>query len=666
MHRRMIHIVVLAVVVGSLLAASPARAAAYPPLAVRVTQAGVVTVTDAQLAAVGWSLPMPRDRVTLSRRGQALPLTDTGSGFAFVGLPSESRWSREAVYWLSVNDAPAPRAPLPSRLPVPLAWEPDVLYARHQATARGDSWWAGELRGTLTISAMFTLPDAIPAGTPLQLRLRGAEANSSHAVAVAAGGQSIGAVTWDDSSTGAQVVTRTLSLPAHAAGPLRVDLALASSGDTVLVDDLTLPTVFPPAGSVAVPDPLPAVPLPVDLAGAGLLIITHPAFRPALDPLIAAHTRLGRRVAVVDVQAAYDAFSFGERDPEAIRSLIRQTRPTAVLLVGAGTTALRQEAPARPTFIPPYLIRSAQDGETACDTCYTRLNDGDPTAQLLPDIPIGRFPVTTLAEAQTLVAKTVTYLTAPPAGAWQSQALFLADNDYQADGTPDGAESFVQTAETGITVLPRGIRVSRFYYAPDRAPEDAYDSDVGRLRCRLFRAIDGGSKYDTHCPQNPPGAETGAALFVYVGHGSPWQWAYTAPDAPTSYLWYLYDADARKNGDRLPILLTMTCLSGDFANPILQTNDEHLLLWPNGGVVASLSSSGEGVNTGHARLLPGLLVRLYAVVGDRTLGAAHLAGLEALQGATPDLAFAFNVLGDPLIRAPFVPVSSVNLPVVWR
>jgi hypothetical protein len=432
------------------------------------------------------------------------------------------------------------------------------------------------------------------------------------------------------------------------------------------VDDLTLPTVFPPAGSVAVPDPLPAVPLPVDLAGAGLLIITHPAFRPALDPLIAAHTRLGRRVAVVDVQAAYDAFSFGERDPEAIRSLIRQTRPTAVLLVGAGTTALRQEAPARPTFIPPYLIRSAQDGETACDTCYTRLNDGDPTAQLLPDIPIGRFPVTTLAEAQTLVAKTVTYLTAPPAGAWQSQALFLADNDYQADGTPDGAESFVQTAETGITVLPRGIRVSRFYYAPDRAPEDAYDSDVGRLRCRLFRAIDGGSKYDSHCAQNPPGAETGAALFVYVGHGSPWQWAYTAPDAPTSYLWYLYDADARKNGSRLPILLTMTCLSGDFANPVLQANDERLLLWPNGGVVASLSSSGEGVNTGHARLLRGMLARLYAVAGDRTLGAAHLAGLEALQGATPDLAFAFSLLGDPLVVAPFVPVSSVNLPLILR
>jgi hypothetical protein len=37
-----------------------------------------------------------------------------------------------------------------------------------------------------------------------------------------------------------------------------------------------------------------------------------------------------------------------------------------------------------------------------------------------------------------------------------------------------------------------------------------------------------------------------------------------------------------------------------------------------------------------------------------------------LQGATPDLAFAFNVLGDPLVVVPFVPVSSVNLPFIVR
>jgi len=647
--------------------ASPVYATAFPPLAVRVTQAGSVTITDAMLAQAGWSLPLPRERVTLSRRGQPLPLTDSGSSFAFVGLSSESRWTHEAVYWLTVADSPALRAALPAQLPTPLRWEPDLLYERHEETLRGDSWWSGELRGSQTVSATLDLPAAMAAGTTLELRLRATETRSGHAVSVTAGGQFAGSVSWDDPPTGAQVVTRTVSLPARSAGPLRVDLALASSGgDTVMVDDLTLPAIFPSASPVSVPAPAPAIPLPGDLGGAGLLIITHSAFRSALDPLIAAHTAQGWRVAVVDVQAAYDAFSFGDRDPEAIRQLIRQARPAAVLLVGAGTTALRQDVPARPTFIPPYLIRDMRGGETACDTCYTRLNSGDPMAQPLPDIPIGRFPVTTLAEAQTLVAKTVTYLTAPPTGAWQTQALFLADNDYQADGTPDPAGSFVQAAEMGIGALPFGLRVSRFYYAPDRPLSDPYDPNARRLRCRLFRAIDGGSKYNTHCAVNPPGTETGAALWVYVGHGSPWQWAYTDPSAETSYLWYLYDADARKNGDRLPSLMSMTCLSGDFANPVLQTNDERLLLKAGGGVVASLSSSGEGVNTGHARLLRGVLARLYARSGDRTLGASHLAGLNALQGATPDLTFAFTVLGDPLVVAPFVPVSSVALPLIVR
>jgi hypothetical protein len=145
-----------------------------------------------------------------------------------------------------------------------------------------------------------------------------------------------------------------------------------------------------------------------------------------------------------------------------------------------------------------------------------------------------------------------------------------------------------------------------------------------------------------------------------------WQWASTTPQAPVPSLWYLYDANRLRNGTRLPILLSMTCLSGDFANPILQTNDERLLLRVGGGIVASISSSGEGVNTGHARLMGGMLARLYAASGERTLGAAHLAGLEALGGATPDLAFAFAVLGDPLITAPFVPVSSASLPLVRR
>lgn len=109
-----------------------------------------------------------------------------------------------------------------------------------------------------------------------------------------------------------------------------------------------------------------------------------------------------------------------------------------------------------------------------------------------------------------------------------------------------------------------------------------------------------------------------------------------------------------------------TCLSGNFANPTLQSNDERLLLQPGGGVVASLGSTGEGVNTGHGRLLQGTLTQLYSFAGNRTLGAAHMAGLRALDSDTQDLAFSFTILGDPLVAVPFVPTSTLAIPMVTQ
>jgi hypothetical protein len=320
-----------------------------------------------------------------------------------------------------------------------------------------------------------------------------------------------------------------------------------------------------------------------------------------------------------------------------------------------------------PTLIPPYLVMADPvRGEIACDTCYTRLDTDDVLADPLPELPVGRFPARTLSEAATLVRKTVTHLTAPPPGPWHTQALLVTDNDREPDGTPDPAGSFVATAEIAAARLPRGMHAQRFFYAPDRPTGAGFYRSSAELRCRLMRAIDGGSPHDTACPPLPAGTPTGAALWLYVGHASMWQWGATTPADATPYLWYLYDADARHNGDRLPILLSLTCLSGDWANPTLMTTDERLVLWPTGGVVASLSSSGEGVNTAHATLLAGLLPQLGATTGDRSLGAAHLAGLRALlaAGGSNDLAYAFSILGDPAVALPFVATSTVFLPVL--
>lgn len=75
------------------------------------------------------------------------------------------------------------------------------------------------------------------------------------------------------------------------------------------------------------------------------------------------------------------------------------------------------------------------------------------------------------------------------------------------------------------------------------------------------------------------GATTsGAALLLYVGHASPWQWATTELDGDPPYLYTLSDVDRLINGRRLPISLVMSCLSGSFANPDLMTTGERLLV----------------------------------------------------------------------------------------
>lgn len=52
---------------------------------------------------------------------------------------------------------------------------------------------------------------------------------------------------------------------------------------------------------------------------------------------------------------------------------------------------------------------------------------GDPRTEL-QDIAVGRFPVTTAAEAKILVDKTINYMKNENAGAWQNTLMFMGDD----------------------------------------------------------------------------------------------------------------------------------------------------------------------------------------------------------------------------------------------
>jgi hypothetical protein len=666
-------------------------------LIVTVDRPAVIRLDGAALAAAGWPIAQIDPRtVQVWRRGEEVPaavITDgTGWDLRFVAEGNESPFSRMAVYWLTYGRGQGLRLPEAPAGSTAFRWEEDAIYDPMVSSLRGDGWFARELRtGDSPATIALELPGALTTGASIQVRVAPDRRRRGHMLEFRFAGQTVALNRWDDGAVAApRQLEVTLQRPLPA-GAVTLEVALVSDGaDRVLLDALEVPGLQQPLPTLT-PTPSPVVPHDLragpaaGVSGASYLIITHASLQEALAPLVALKEAQGDSVAIVDVQWAYDAFAYGERDPAAIRALVAtavaqwEPPPRAVLLVGAGTVRMRggpvrlptpglvvSDAPLADPLIPPFLVRGIDpSGEIACDTCYTRLDAADVRDDPLPDLPIGRIPARTLDEARTVVGKIVAHA-APPAGVWRSRALFVADNDVQPTGEADPSGPFSPVLRAVVPLLPPGMQVREFLYAPQPNPPPGAYADTGELRCRLFRAWDGGSPHDTACPPLAAGDEPGASLLVYVGHGSPWQWAYTDPDAATPYLFYLYDADGRTNALRLPIVLAMTCFSGNWANPILQSLDERLLVVPGGGSVAAFTAVGSGVNTAHGRLLASLLPVLTAAEGPRSLGAAHLTALQHLDPLPRDLAYSFHILGDPDTSLPPLLRFAAHLPFVHR
>jgi hypothetical protein len=354
-------------------------------------------------------------------------------------------------------------------------------------------------------------------------------------------------------------------------------------------------------------------------SGVDYLIISPPAFVPALDDLIALRQTQGFTVAVEDAQAIFDSFGGGRPEPEAIRTFLAHAYanwnppPTYILLMGDGTSDPKGYLDnSSATFIPPYLADvDPWAGETASDNRYVAV-DGDDN---LPDILIGRLPVNSLAEAQTVVEKIVQYETNPTEGNWTARTHFVADN-------ADPAGNFAALSDSLIAdyIMPPR-QANRLYYRP--SSNSAVDVQQDLLQSW----------------------SSGSSLIMFTGHASIHQWG-------AEKFFHLDDVAALNNASRLPVILEMTCFTGSFQSPGFPTLDEALLRHPGGGAVAAWGPTGLGVATGHAPLAEGFLGSLLEE-NQVDLGTAILAGKINLANQHPyygDLIDTFTLLGDPATR----------------
>ena len=331
-----------------------------------------------------------------------------------------------------------------------------------------------------------------------------------------------------------------------------------------------------------------------------LVVITPPALREAADSLAAIHFAEGLSVAVLEPSFIYDCFSSGRVDPTAIKMLMKmlhdrsagdpESAPRYLQLFGDGTYLNRN--------LPRYgnLLVSFQSAQShtptqsyVTDDYYGFLTDN--ASERLTDtlsIGVGRIPASTLDEAWDAVGKVSAYLSGNPDpegaacltaglpgseegnpyGPWRNRVCFVAD-DFDGNG---GA------TETGHTLYSinhaEGMEENHGAYDLKRIFMDAYPQV----------ATPGGERYPEVEAAIDRQVREGALLINYIGHGGERGWAHERVlNTSTIGGW--------DNLDRMPLFFTATCELARFDDPELETAGEMMVMNPNGGAIAMMTTT---------------------------------------------------------------------------
>ena len=335
--------------------------------------------------------------------------------------------------------------------------------------------------------------------------------------------------------------------------------------------------------------------------GVELVMIAHGNFLPSLEPLAALRRAQGRSVAVIDVEDLYDEFSFGHKNPQALKDFLAHTRlawrksPKFLLLVGGASFDPRNYLGLGEfDFVPTKLIDTAFL-ETASDDWFADF-DGDG----IPSLAVGRLPVHTQEEADTVVAKIVGY---EQAAGHQREAVVVADKSDDFD--------FEGLSNTVADLLPAALSVREVFRG---------QSDDAATRTELLSSLN-----------------AGPLLVNYAGHGSVSVWR---GDIFTSD-----DAAQLSNGSRLSLFVIMDCLNGLFHDPRIESLASALVKAGGGGAVAVWASSGLTEPNGQAVMDQALLPLLFQRL---TLGEASVIAKRSV--ADPDIRRTWILFGDPTTR----------------
>ena len=391
------------------------------------------------------------------------------------------------------------------------------------------------------------------------------------------------------------------------------------------------------------------------LNGVDLVIVCASGLFGPANTLADFHRQEGMDVEVVIQEQVFNEFSSGNRDVTAIKMLMKMLydraagnsdeQPKHLLLFGDGSYNNKLFTGNSRNYIMTYESENSINpvSSIVSDDYFGFLDDNEGEAiQDKMDIGIGRLPVSTISQANNVVSKILNYASANTGidanqhcgtgqsgvyGSWRNIITFVSDDQ---DGN----------------VIDGNIHMRHSDEHADSLYAKHNDFDITKIYMDAYRqnSTPGGERYPDAEDAVRRRVQNGALIVNYIGHGGERGWAHERLlTLPTIQSW--------TNRDRLPLFMTATCELSRFDDPEVASAGELMILNPQGGAIAMLTTTRIVYSASNQRLGRAFYLNVFSGDEPLTLGeiTRRTKNDTVALSATTNMRN-FTLLGDPALK----------------
>ncbi|RMB57102.1 peptidase C25 [Dokdonia sinensis] len=360
---------------------------------------------------------------------------------------------------------------------------------------------------------------------------------------------------------------------------------------------------------------------------------------------LAQHNRdfRGLNVKTVRLSDIYEEFGGGKQDIGAIRNFVRYVYENAssqsrrlqyVCLFGDASVDYKNRLPNNTNFVPTFqtwrsfnLVSSfmsddyfgsldPEEGYIEDSQQVPHLENNQSGGSDKLDLAVGRIVADSPERARVVVDKILEYDTRDSFGRWRNNFVLISD---------DVDEEFEFNALEG--------NLDRL---GDRISSEKPFVNVIKIHSDAFQQVSssGGDRYPQVNDAIANAIEVGALVVTYLGHGGE---DLLAAEAIVTQ----NEVKRLDNGNRLPLLVTVTCEFTKFDNPLRETGGEQFIWNPDGGAVALVATTRE------------ISVRLGVRFNDVLAEKLFSFGTNTIKSVAENLRESKNEISDPLRRVIF-------------